>query len=67
MSIKPFSKLKYWVDKLPELKENLEPLTQLMIRTAGETYNFIDTRKERKSIEIVNSKYKTTTREKLGL
>lgn len=57
MSIKPFSKLKYWVDKLPELKENLEPLTQLMIRTAGETYNFIDTRKERKSIEIVNSKY----------
>ena len=57
MSLKPFSKLSYWVDKLPELKENLEPLTQLMIRTAGETYNFINSRKERKVFETVNSKY----------
>lgn len=57
MSIKPFSKLSYWVDKLPELKENLEPLTQLMIRTAGETYNFIEKRKNRKAFETINSKY----------
>lgn len=55
MSLKPLSKINYWVDKLPELKENLEPLTQLMIRTAGETYNFISKKQNRKGIQIINS------------
>jgi len=53
MSLK---KIQYWMDKLPELKDNLEPLTQLMIRTAGETYYFINQRKNRKIIKSVNSK-----------
>lgn len=57
MSLKSFSKLKYWVDKLPEIKENLEPLTQLMIRTAGETFNFITSHKKYISTGIINSKY----------
>jgi len=36
-----FTKLKYWYDKSPELPLNIEPLTQLMIRTAGESNNYI--------------------------
>lgn len=52
-----FSKIEYWIDKLPELKDNLEPLTQLMIRTAGETNYFIRQSKNNIGLEIVNSKY----------
>lgn len=34
-------KIGYWYKKLPELPSNLEPLTQLMIRTAGEARLYI--------------------------
>ena len=50
------SKVAYWFDKLPELQSNIEPLTQLMIRTAGEAHYFIKQRKVRHVIGIVNTK-----------
>jgi hypothetical protein len=51
------SKFDYWIDKLPEIQDNLEPLTQLMIRTAGETNFFIRQSKNNIGLETVNSKY----------
>ena len=51
-----FSKIKYWYDKLPEMKSNIEPLTQLMIRTAGEVNNYMNNHANTKTISIVNSK-----------
>ena len=47
-------KISYWYEKYPELLRNLEPLTQLMIRTAGEANSYIKNHKTAK-IEIVNS------------
>lgn len=49
------SKMRYWFEKIPELSRNLEPLTLLMIRTAGEAANYIRTHSTSK-IETVNSK-----------
>jgi hypothetical protein len=51
-----FSKIKYWYEKLPEMKSNIEPLTQLMIRTTGEVNNYIHHHSHSKTIESVNSK-----------
>ena len=51
-----FSKIKYWYDKLPEMKSNIEPLTQLMIRTTGEVNNYMNHHAHTKIIKIVNSK-----------
>ena len=51
-----FSKIKYWYDKLPEMKSNIEPLTQLMIRTSGEVNNYMNHHAHTKTIKIVNSK-----------
>ena len=34
-------KINYWYKKIPEMPSNLEPLTQLMIRTAGEANIYI--------------------------
>ena len=51
------SKVAYWFDKLPELQSNVEPLTQLMIRTAGEAHYYINLRKNRLVTGIVNTKY----------
>lgn len=49
------NKLKYWYEKLPELNRNVEPLTHLMIRTTGETNNYIKNHNSKKII-VVNSK-----------
>ena len=49
------NKLGYWLEKVPELSKNIEPLTLLMIRTAGEASNYIRTHRSSK-LEIVNSK-----------
>jgi len=49
------SKVKYWLEKFPELSRNIEPLTLLMIRTTGESYNYIKNHHTSK-IETVNSK-----------
>jgi hypothetical protein len=51
-----FSKIKYWYEKLPEMKSNIEPLTQLMIRTTGEVNNYMNHHAYTKTIKIVNSK-----------
>lgn len=51
-----FSKIKYWYDKLPEMKSNIEPLTQLMIRTSGEVNNYMNHHAHTKTINTVNSK-----------
>jgi hypothetical protein len=51
-----FSKIKYWYEKLPEMKSNIEPLTQLMIRTAGEVNNYMHHHAHLKTIKTVNSK-----------
>jgi hypothetical protein len=48
-------KVEYWYKKIPEIPSNLEPLTQLMIRTAGEANQYIRNHKT-KRMEIVNSK-----------
>lgn len=50
-------KLKYWYDKSPELQLNVEPLTQLMIRTAGESTNYIKHHSHSKMIKVINSKH----------
>jgi hypothetical protein len=47
-------KFNYWKKKIPELPRNLEPLTQLMIRTAGEANNYIKNHRTAK-LTIVNS------------
>jgi hypothetical protein len=47
--------LSYWVEKFPELRDNLEPLTLLMIRTAGEVMYFSKKNKTMNR-QIVNSK-----------
>lgn len=49
------SKIGYWFEKVPEISRNLEPLTLLMIRTAGEASNYIRNHSTSK-IESVNSK-----------
>ena len=51
-----FDKLKYWYAKYPEIPSNIEPLTQLMIRTAGECTNYIKHHSHSKTIKTVNSK-----------
>ena len=51
-----FSKIKYWYEKLPEMKSNIEPLTLLMIRTAGEVNNYMNQHADTKTIKTVNSK-----------
>ena len=51
-----FSKIKYWYEKLPELKSNIEPLTQLMIRTTGEVNNYMNHHAHTKTIKTVSSK-----------
>ena len=48
-----FSKIKYWYDKLPEMKSNIEPLTQLMIRTSGEVNNYRNHHAHTKTIKTV--------------
>lgn len=47
-------KINYWYKKIPEMPSNLEPLTQLMIRTAGEANIYIKNHRTKKT-EIVNS------------
>jgi hypothetical protein len=49
------NKIKYWIDKLPELRRNIEPLTLLMIRTAGEVNNYINNHNKSFVKMIVNS------------
>lgn len=49
------NKIGYWFEKLPEIFNNIEPLTLLMIRTAGESSNYIKNHRSSK-LEIVNSK-----------
>jgi len=51
-----FSKIKYWYDKIPEIQLNLEPLTQLMIRTVGEANIYLNRHVHSKTIKIVSSK-----------
>ena len=51
------SKLKYWYDKSPEIPLNVEPLTQLMIRTAGESNNYIKHHSHSKILKVVNSNH----------
>ena len=51
-----FDKLKYWYTKYPEIPLNIEPLTQLMIRTTGECSNYINHHSNSKTIKPVNSK-----------
>ena len=48
-------KIKYWSEKIPELRSNLEPLTQLMIRTCGEVIDYVTKNKNKSSIKIVDS------------
>jgi len=52
---KLYNKLSYWYKKIPEIHRNLEPLTLLMIRTAGESINYINTHASSK-MTVVNSK-----------
>ena len=47
-------KINYWYKKIPEVPYNLEPLTQLMIRTTREANTYIKNHKTKKT-EIVNS------------
>lgn len=47
-------KIQYWVDKLPELKENLEPVNLKMIRTTGEVIYFSKKNKTNRK-KIINS------------
>ena len=49
-----FSKIKYWYDKLPEMKSNIEPLTQLMIRTSGEVNNYMNHHALHRQIRLDN-------------
>jgi hypothetical protein len=51
------NKIKYWAKKVPEItsNSNLEPLTLLMIRTAGEAYNYITTHSA-SNVNTINSK-----------
>lgn len=50
------NKFKYWIDKLPEVQYNLEPLTQSMIRLSGEVQYYAKKRNNTKKTEIVNTK-----------
>jgi hypothetical protein len=50
-----FSKLKYWYNKVPEMKAYLEPLNQLMIRTSKESKNYMR-HHHSTTIKTVNSK-----------
>lgn len=48
-------KLKYWIDKLPEVQDNLEPVTQTMIRLSGEVQYYAQHHSNTKKTEIVNT------------
>jgi len=48
-------KLKYWIDKLPEVQDNLEPITQTMIRLSGEVQYFAKHHTKSKKTDIVNT------------
>ena len=50
------NQVKYWYEKYPEIPSNIEPLTQLMIRTAGESRHYMKNHSHSKSIKPVNSK-----------
>jgi hypothetical protein len=49
-------KIKYWYEKLPEIQSNIEPLTQLMIRTTGESHYYVKKNPSSSNLKIVNSK-----------
>ena len=49
-------KLQYYIDKLPEVQDNIEPLTQTMIRLSGEVQYYAKHRSHTKRKEIVNTK-----------
>ena len=49
------NKISYWIDKIPEFKHNLEPLTLLMIRTTGEAHFFAEKNKTTRT-KIINTK-----------
>lgn len=51
---KIYENLSYWYDKLPEQKDNFEPLTLLMIRTAREAQHYINTHRT-SSIQTIQS------------
>tara|TARA_B100000927_G_C16460910_1_gene467805 strand:- start:1250 stop:1927 length:678 start_codon:yes stop_codon:yes gene_type:complete len=48
-------KLKYWIDKLPEVQDNLEPVTQTMIRLSGEVQYYAKHHSHTKRTDIVNT------------
>lgn len=48
-------KLKYWIDKLPEVQDNLEPVTQTMIRLSGEVQYYAKHHSHTKKTVIVNT------------
>lgn len=52
--MKIYDNLLYWCDKLPETKDNYDPLTMLMVRTAREAKNYMRTHRS-SSVQTIRS------------